>query len=195
MKTHHKITVLSLSLGLLAIGGANATVLISFNETGPQVTATLSGTFDLSGMTRDVDDDFAGSDIVSFTPTNFAWLFRDGGSGYDRYQGGSAVGTMRPTVNPILNSGAISFGNLGNAFYVDPTTPLNGTVSVSNTLTWAESSLADIGLGSLADTPVTIFQGAGASPDFIQIVAVVPEPSSTLLVSAAGFALLMRRRR
>jgi len=153
--------------GALTLGGtAKAHVDVVFDESGPTVTATVSGTVDLTGLTRDVNDHLSGSDINLFvTDRHFAWLFRDGGSGYDRYNNGTYTGATLPNVGPIASGNTISFGFLTSgsqfpksALYVHPSTPLNGVVTYSQTFTWAESTLADIGLGSLTDTPVAVWQ-------------------------------------
>jgi hypothetical protein len=199
MKINQKMkTILPLAaaMGTLALTAtsAQAAVILQFEESGGNVTATLTGTIDLTGLTRHGNDDsgFTGS----LGNGSSLYVLKGAPAPHDRYANAGTATASGLTATPDSLSGG-SFGYAGSAFFPDGPTPLNDPAyAPSGTFTWTGKTLADIGLDALTTTPTTVWTitEAGGSGDTIQF-ALVPEPSTTALLGLGGLALILRRRK
>jgi hypothetical protein len=102
---------------------------------------------------------------------------------------------------PSSHTTTESFGYTGDQLYVPGATPLNAsayTPAAGMSMTWSGMSLADIGLGSLSTTPMTVWNNPNAAGDVgaIQFVgSPITEPSSSLLLGLADLRFISRRKR
>jgi hypothetical protein len=203
MKLNKKIkTTMSLAaaMGTLALTAisAQAAVILQFEESGGNVTATLTGTIDLTGLTRHSDNDSSGPWVLGNGSS--LYILNDGSVGpHDRYASAGAATASGLSATPDSLSGGEPFGFGGSAFFSDGGTPLNDPAyAPSGTFTWNGTTLAGIGLSALTTTPTTVWTitEAGGSGDTIQFaLAPVPEPSTTALLGLGGLALILRRRK
>lgn len=201
---HRAVTAPVLSAAALLLTAttqnSKAVITVMFEETGGNVVATISGSMDLIGLTRNLDDYLGsrGSGVANTTRLLQIGNTDDGGTG-DRYAGGEVVDSpISMTFSSYIVSEA--FGYADGTLWVPGATPLNATdytPAAGMSMTWAGSSLADIGLDGLSPTPLTVWNNPNTSGDAgaIQFVGPVPEPSSSLLLGLAGLGLISRRKR
>ncbi len=160
--------------------------------------ATLSGSLDLTGLVRVIDDLQRPSGTSNFNSDQY---FAVGpGNIFDAYDGGD-VFPHTISIMPDTIGVSETFGFDNQALAVPGSTSLNDpsyTPSAGQTITWSGQTLADIGLGSLSATPLTVWNNPNATgtAGAFQFVGVpVPEPSSSLLLCLAGLGLFSHRKR
>ena len=177
---------------------AEAGVIWTFEQDGPNVTAVVGGSFSVVIGERN----HLGTgpafivDATSMIAVN------------GNYVGMGAAGTpvvidpLGPTLS-VVGSGV--FGHIGDGLYWDAS--LGNTLAAGTdvagggtvpSLTWNGTTLDTIFGGGFFDNgPVTAWTlDSGASTDTISFVAAaVPEPSSSLLIGLGAFGLLARRKR
>jgi hypothetical protein len=200
MKINQLKTTMSLAAAMgslvLTATSAQAAVILEFEESGGNVTATLTGTIDLTGLTRHSDNDSSGPWVLG-NGSNLYVLNQGSVGPHDRYAFAGTATASGLTATPDSLSGLEPFGFGGAAFFSDGGTPLNDPAyAPSGTFTWNGTTLAGIGLSALTTTPTTVWTitEAGGSGDTIQF-ALVPEPSTTALLGLGGLALILRRRK
>lgn len=179
------LQTLAITLILFVMLGqkSHAVVIIYFEQKGGDVIATTTGsiivpnTYDLT-----FSGNFAQANANSLLLTT---------SDTDRYRFGTSLG-IGPTVNPSSTSGT-SFGFDQDALFVPATTAARSFFTPDTQWTWFSTDLASIGLGALTSDPTTAYT-TPFGEDVIRF-AVVPEPSSAMLLSIASFFILGARRR
>lgn len=191
---------------------ANAAVVFRFENVGSDLVATVSGSLDLTGLTR-IQDNITGTDVgmVGSLPYSFGGFdanFTPGwGIGYlypssqwDGYTGGSLSTTLLGAMTlPNFYSGPF-FWMRNDAVLVPPTTALNGIADYSTAyfFQWTGRSVSGFFGNALTTTPVTVWNNPNAAGDSgaIQFALAVPEAtSSSMMLMAAGLIPLRRRKR
>jgi len=171
---------------------ANASVIMTLEQVGPNVVATGNGTVDTTDLTLFLRN----SPTRPFIEPAFAILFQcatcvadvyDGLLGPDNFGPGKSTDASTSTGDML--------GLLGiNGIIFVPLGYMSGT-QLSSTGTWDNTTLADLGVtpGSYAWT-----WGSGAHADSLKLFAgvPVPEPAPALLLTlgSAGTGLLATRR-
>jgi len=183
---HTKVAALASTLitfGSLT-GGAEAAVIINFEELGGGVIATTSGSIVVPNTFA---NNFSGT-VNATDPDTF--LYATGS--VDRYTGGT-----NPSVGPTIQANTASGSTFGfdvSSFYVAASTPVGSSYTPNTTWTWTSADLASIGLGSLDSTPTLAF--TTSEGDTISFTATtVPEPSSAFLLGLGALGLVSRRKR
>ena len=191
---------------LLGMGASEAVVTLTFQQVGPNVTATWSGTYDLPGMlgtgpwtgtagTATVGTVYSPPPSLPFQPqdpdVNIVV-----GTGSDSPHLVNLTGTS--TVPPafIFATGTYTgatFGFQGGSLII-PGSATPGLHSPSGVMTFTNTTLAALGAANFNNT--LAFTGSGDVSGSRQIVftTAVPEPSSALL-GFLGLLPLLRRRR
>ena len=198
LSIHKNISSLSamLATGIVTLSAltsqAEAGVIWTFEQDGPNVTAVVSGSFSV-----DVGGVLGGTSTYIEGRGNLVALVGD-------YNTNASAGTAIRGGNTLPDAGVGVFGHLGTGLYWDPAlgAPLSAGTDVAGgdsvpSLTWNGTTLATIfGGGFFNNGPVTAWTlDNGASTDTISFVAAVPEPSSSLLIGLGAFGLLARRKR
>lgn len=164
-------------------GGANAALLITFEEVGGDVIATTSGSLVVPASP---DVNFSGNFLVG-GDNSLSYLTGN----FNLYYGGT-FGGMSISLTPSSGSGS-TFGIEASAIYLDSTAAVGSSYTPATTWTWSGQTLSSIGLSSLTSSPTTVYTAKNGSTVSI---ASIPEPSSTLLLGfGAGSFLVLRRRR
>lgn len=181
---------------LLSVPQARGAILVTFDDTGSGITATVSGSLDLVGLSRVADDidspesaqTGSGSALISLTVSD---------PNSDVYSGGVATASglsAAPQSGP-----SVTFGYQGEFVFVDWQTALNGvlTLGAGETFTWGQELLSDIGLGTLSTVPVAVWNNPNAqgTSGSIQFVNAVPEPSFPLFLGLTCLGVCVRRSR
>lgn len=179
---------------------AQSAILVTFeHQTTGILTATITGTLDLNGLTRTDDDISVGRTRNRVGTGN--QLSSLVAPGYDSYQGELVASFGVNT--PVSRNLSVSFGFNGNTIFLPSTVGLNETVVVDSTWgfwSWQNATLENIGLGNITSTPLTVWNNPNASgtDGAIQFVSIgsipVPEPSSNMLSAFAGLLIWRRRR-
>jgi hypothetical protein len=198
---HTKVATLTatlITLGSLA-GGASGATLITFEETGGSVTATVSGTANLTDLSIQASRIPVSSAGGSSVYANPAFLGIGGSSNFDAYAtitGSISIGLG--TTQFTATSSIGDFVGIGNGTGTG-TNPVDlwlpsGYVSgdsLSGISSWSGESFASIGLS----TGTYVWNwGAGASADTLTI-NVIPEPTSSMFLGLGALGFVARRRR
>jgi hypothetical protein len=175
---------------------AEAGVIWTFEQDGPNVTAVVGGSFSV--------DVIGSPSTTTVTSESTAYQFLVLGFGESM---SADVGSFIPIFSLIENpsAGTGFFGHVVNSLFWDRSL---GDVLIAGTdvagggtvpsLTWNDTTLDTIFGGGFFDNgPVTAWTlDNGASTDTISFVAAaVPEPSSSFLIGLGAFGLLARRKR
>lgn len=180
-------TLLSLS------DSAQAVVLVTFAQSGSNVTATLSGSLRLPTFASRFVDEGSPSPyaVLGSTDSLSATVAPDL---IDVYLGTHFSSGLNQ--NPDSFSDLVSFGYAGLFLIVNSTIEPSSTIMPTGFWQWNNKTLADIGLDYLTTTPVIVYEtGGSVRTDTIQFVAAVPEPSSAALLGLGAATLAFRRRR
>ena len=200
MKTNQIKTSMSLAAALATFAltpQAEAGVVMSFEEVGTTVVATVSGSFSIDIAPAGVSGGPVNSSLAGGSSTSLYAL-----SPNWRYSTPGTASTVDGLTGPSSWTGSI--GYIGGTFYWDSalgaaTLPAGTDVSsaTASTITWNGKDLDNIITGGLTTTPVTAWTlNGGAASDTITFVAApVPEPSTTALLGLGGLALILRRRK
>jgi PEP-CTERM motif len=166
---------------------AQAAYIVTFSETGNDVTASGSGTIDLAGLTFIT----SGATLSEVAPT-FATEVTGAAGGVDEYNGasgpfsfGSGVFTSATTGTGDLVGVQVLRGDPPIGFIFVPTGYASGA-PLSDTATYAGQSLATLGLAPGVYL-YTFGSGTDADSFTIKVGAPVPEPS-TWAMMLIGFA-------
>ena len=177
---------------------AQAAYIVTFSETGPDVTASGSGAIDLAGLTFIT----SGATVSQVAPT-FATEATGGAGNIDEYGGatgpfsfGSGVFTNATAGDGDLVGVQMLLGEPSGFIFV-PTGYSSGA-PLFDTATYAGQNFATLGL-----TPGVYVYNFGSGTDAdrftVEVGAPVPEPSiwAMMLAGFAGLGLLahMRRRK
>ncbi len=103
------------------------------------------------------------------------------------------------THNADVGAGSASSVN-GTSFYASPAQITSGVVTLTTTMTWQSTTLANLGMGHHANNMEidlwAAHTGAGDAETIrFKVVEAVPEPSSSALLGLGALSLLLRRRR
>lgn len=183
LKSARSLATILLTFGSLAVG-ANAAIVITFEETGGNVIATTSGSILLPPV---IDFNFSHSSYVAngsdkrltYLRTGTANVYTDG-----------VHGAMPLTTRPTSGSGA-TFGIEFGQMYTDSAVSSGSMYSPVTTWIWNSHTLASIGLGSLTSSPTVVYT---SSNNQTVSIAAIPEPSISLLFGISALALASRRR-
>jgi hypothetical protein len=163
---------------------AQAAYIVTFSETGIDVTASGSGTIDLAGLTFIT----SGATLSVVAPT-FATEATGGAGNVDEYSGATGPFSFGPGVFTSATTGAGDLVGIqvldGSGFIFVPKGYASGA-PLSDTATYAGQSFATLGL-----TPGVYLYNFGSGTDAdsftIKVGAPVPEPS-TWAMMLIGFA-------
>lgn len=186
----------AVSAVLFAAQQSQGALLVTFDDTGTGITATVTGSLDLVGLTRVADDIDSPESAQTGTSTALVGLtVSDPNS--DVYSGGDVTASglsAAPQSGPT-----VSFGYQDGLVFVDWPTALNRvlTMGAGETFGWGQELLSDIGLGSLSTTPTTVWNNPNASgtSGSIQFVNAVPEPGLPFFLGLACLGVFVRRKR
>ncbi len=191
---HSTLVVLAAALVMMLPSLSAASILIDFIESGSRVTATISGTLDLTSVTP---SGLVGGSPPSITPSSGSFLDSKNGNRniYSLDSGGpSNFGTGGFSTPDIATMSGISLrpdlGWLGLAVDFIPGV-------VAGELVWATGAPSFASLG-IVPADGLVWTVAGSSETVTMTFGtVVPEPSSiTLIISTALMgAVVMRRRK
>jgi hypothetical protein len=191
IKAHPSLIVAG-TLSLLALSNsAEAIVTVTFSQSGANVIGVISGNIILPDAAHNPVNNGNAFSTSSTGSSNALWSYVPGL--YDEYTGGTNFGSSL-NKNPDSFSGTSTFGFLSGSFLTDGSAAVGGSFTPNGTWTWSDTTLADIGLGGLTSTPITVYRAHSTSNDTIQFAA-VPEPSSFALLGLGATSLLVRRRR
>jgi hypothetical protein len=191
-----KSALISLAAILTMTLAAPAAITIQFAQVGNDVVATGLGSANITGLTNLTPDPLTGSQVnLEASSGNF----RGGATGvnFTIYSGISGPANFGPGTSgnniPTSVSGDYFGLTAFNGRLFVPGGYVSGT-ALSNTATWTNRTLANLGLSPVGSS-FTYTWGSGANADSLT-VAVVPEPSSALLVGLGAVCVaLMRRNR
>jgi hypothetical protein len=164
---------------------AQAAYIVTFSETGIDVTASGSGAIDLAGLTFIT----SGATLSEVAPT-FATEATGGAGNVDEYSGATGPFSFGPGVFTSATTGAGDLVGIqvlrdGSGFIFVPKGYASGA-PLSDTATYAGQSFATLGL-----TPGVYLYNFGSGTDAdsftIKVGAPVPEPS-TWAMMLIGFA-------
>jgi len=204
-------------LGSATLASAQSNLLFTFDDSGPNVTATVTGSFDTSGLsflgqrTPQPPVAFQGGTQSFFSFGTTTATNVDTFSGADAIGPANAfpflslfpVGATGNLVTPLSESLEINveFNDVpGNAIIAlaEGETIFDADALANNVIVFEESSLADLGNSSfLSTTPFTVLSDPGGANTIQFVVAnSIPEPSSMalLLAGSMGISLLRRRK-
>lgn len=184
-------------LGCIALAtNSHAAVLVEFEQTGDDVTATWSGSLDLSGLWL---EDFSSAATSLADPTD---LVNVEAGGVEYYLGAPTLLSGFSAIMTSATGG--TFGLSGNFFYDggvnDDFEPSDHNYDFSGggfTMTFEDSSIESIGADNFNNTLAWTANSGGSNTVSYTTVsaAAVPEPSSSGLLVGAGCLGLLRRRR
>ena len=206
-------------LGSATLASAQNNLLFTFDDSGPNVTATVTGLFDTAGLSSPFSDTprppsaFQGatSNFLSFGTTTAASVDVFGlvnapgpaPSGQSFLSGfPSNVSIIAPLseyleinsflfVDPFSSNASIGLAQGQTVFDAD--------ALANNLIVFDANSIGDLSavddISFLGTTPFTVLSDSSGE-NTVQFVLAVPEPSSTFLLfaSSAGIAFLRRRK-
>ena len=198
-----------LATAALCIGTAASTqaeIIISFDQVGDDVVATVSGSFDTTGLTENVAGASLGSNLIF---SSNRWQGGDGANNFavnnftDVVEvndfGGPASNT--PATSATWTTGTPGFADSFRAeadnerIWIPDGFNAGDTFQVAGTLTYANQTFATLGLTAGTSTLWMQNQSVGVSGTDGDIrVNVVPEPGSLALMGLGGLCVLRRRR-
>lgn len=198
MKNVLKTTVVLLS-GLFAHQAAHGALVINFQQAGPDVVISASGTLDVSGLT--LIGSFLGPSSVSqvFSSVGDQGFFRSLNIGDQNYELPMVFPLFSNNV-PFTNavSAGDSFGIFSDEFigFTDIYVPAGFTSgSINGTMTLANTDLSTLGVIPLPS--LTWGPGAGQGLSITTSIAAIPEPSTYLAMAGfigLGLFLWLRRK-
>jgi hypothetical protein len=164
----------------------HATFVINIQQSGNNVVATGSGSFNTAALTDTAPDNNYGTTVQPISGS-LAIGINPPGDVWSGDTGPSNIGTSASQVN---GTGAGGFAGIWGRNIVIENGYTSGT-PYSDTGTWTNQTLSSLGI-----TPGTYVWtwGTGATADSLTLNA-TPEPTSTLLMLGSGAMLLFRRRR
>ena len=175
----------SKTLATLLLTGnlSQAAVIWNFAQVGNDVVATPTGSI----IVPSVDSFLINATFVS--GSSLVLINQDGDVAL-RFGGTSTSTSLN--ADPTTGSGD-NFGHDGNTLGTPVSAADGSTFAPNATLTWENTTIAGIGLGSLSASP--LLAHTTSNGETISYALSVPEPSSALLVSLGLFAGLSCRRR
>jgi hypothetical protein len=207
-KTACSLAAALITFGSL-VGGANAAIVIRFEEVPPETgssiittTATATGFLDLTGVTpfrESTSGITTNSTSASFNSSGELFSFGtfDSTGSSDYYSGFPVATTLSFSRSPQVGTDT-TFRIFSGFLYLPSTASDNEIFSADEIVgrwEWRFGGGLDfLGLGDLTTTPTTVFQLDGGVQDTIQF-ALVPEPASSVLLGLGGLAFLARRKR
>lgn len=177
---------------MIPFQSSDAAILVTFDDTADGViTATLSGSLDLGGLSGSPDPGFYDPQTQGDTDR----LYSINGDTSEYLSGIIVPSPLNMNPASGLNE---NFGFRPNILFVPVGTPVNGVLVIDDSFgswTWNAENLSDIGLGDLGTTPLTVWQNPNVDGAEIRFVNAVPEPASAAIFGLAIFGLGLRRRR
>ena len=186
--TARSLTAAILTIGSL-VGGANAALVISFQQVGDDVVASSAGSleapssFSQRGTSSSVEPSvYSGGAYIGeeASPIDI-WNGANSGS--------FSASFARPT-SPLDSGFFVGFGLIVNGVTVDSDYEFGDPLISSST--WEGFTLEDLSLGA-EDNLTVVYNTASGTDSFT--VQVVPEPSSALFGGLGCLSLLLRRSR
>ncbi|MEP7352722.1 MAG: hypothetical protein ABI824_05775 [Acidobacteriota bacterium] len=193
-----KITGWAMALGMLGLlpgfeSKAHAAVIVTITQSGPDVFATGSGSFNLTALSNGGACVCGGEVFPGFALGSLIFLGSIGGppNFFSGISGPASFGSGASTSESSV-TGTVLGLVAGDGIYV-PQGYVSGTV-ISGTATFAGNTIAGLGL----NTGTYLYTwGSGASADSLTLTigtASTPEPTSLLLVAFPAAFMLLRMR-
>lgn len=190
-----KYKLMSLAAAVCTLLGVNSTdagVTLTFEQSGVNVTATWSGTFDLTNT----EVAFTNPPDQAVAMLSQESAIGNGGGAFSVAFMGTAI--YLASISEIMADSTYvgdTFGFTGSALMFD--SAASGVFAPTGTMTFLNTTLEEMGVDSFNNT--LAFQGSGNINGSQEIryttVGVIPEPSSALLLGVGALAVAFNRRR
>jgi hypothetical protein len=195
-KSAQRITLIAILLVSWATQ-ARAGLIVTFAQTGSDVTVTTSGSLNLGGLTLDATNTIYGfEEVWGEGASSWQWISSTTTGGYDTYSGAGPLTVTGGFTNPSnltvdFNSDIGIWGTLNNEqnIYVNYGYVSGTLINASTTISGI--TLNDLGMSIGDSQTVSWLGGAGDSITF----SAIPEPMSALTAGLAVLALVFLRRR
>lgn len=179
---------------------AEASFIINFAQSGPNVVATGSGSINLSAFPTEFGDLVdSGPPFQGFVEPNSGALALSSSFDVDIYSGFIGEFPDLPALGPgglyvAADSGTGPFVSFVSGGILVPVNYVSGAAMGPDSATWNNTTFAGLGL-----TPGTYLYswGSGASADTltVNIPSAAPEPGSMAFIAMGGSCLALLRRR
>ena len=189
-----------LSIALTATS-AQAAITFAFSVSGNDVVLTVSGALDLTGLTETtISASLGATPLMSTNRLQVGSGSNAAVNAWNMTLQNDAI-DANPTVNPTIDfwqsgagySNSIRFEEDNNRMLIDDAFQPGDTLNVAATHTFANVTLADLGLTAGQNT--LWFRNTNVVGDAGNVyVTAIPEPSVTVLLGGLALFALVRRR-
>ncbi len=182
---------ISIIAALLLGASAQAALIITIEEVGDAVVATVSGTINMDALTATGSSGNLDNGVILGSAGQVI-----AGGGAFTYYNGAAGGEMFGT-NEFPLTGDSSTGDAFGIYahpsfnYIAVSQSYVSGAQMNATTTWNNQTFATLGLD---ETSFTMTWGSGATADSMTMNAAVPEPATAGLLGISGLILFGIRR-